>query len=56
MTCSAGSLAAGQSATVTIAVTPTIAGTLSDTATATTANVTSDTDYTATATTTVQGA
>ena len=55
VTCSLGSLAASGSATITIVVTVTKPGTLSDTATVTAANVTPDTDDSATATTTVTG-
>ena len=55
VTCSLGSLGGGDSATVTIVVTTTKPGMLSDTATVTASNVTPDADDSATATTTVTG-
>jgi uncharacterized repeat protein (TIGR01451 family) len=55
VTCSLGSLAAGDTATITIVVTATKPGTLTDTATASASNVSPDPDDSATATTTVTG-
>jgi uncharacterized repeat protein (TIGR01451 family) len=55
VTCSVGSLAAGNTATITIVVTATKRGTLTDTAIASASNVSPDPDDSATATTTVTG-
>ena len=55
VTCSVGSLGAGETATITIVVTPTKKGTLTDKATVSASNVTSDSDDEATAATTVPG-
>ena len=55
VTCSLGSLGGGDSATVTIVVTTTKPGMLSDTATVTASNVTPDADDSATATTSATG-
>jgi len=56
VSCTAASLAAGASMTVTIKVTATTLGTVSDAAKATASNVTADTDDSGTASTTVHGA
>jgi hypothetical protein len=50
-----GSLAGGKSATITIVVTPTKPGTLTNAAAVTATSITPDGDDSATATTTVQG-
>ncbi len=55
VTCEVLSLGAGKTATITIVVTPTKKGSLSDKATVTASGVSSDTDDEATATTTVLG-
>jgi uncharacterized repeat protein (TIGR01451 family) len=55
VSCSVGSLAGGKSATITIVVTPTKPGTLTNTAAVSATGITPDGDDSATATTTVQG-